>query len=98
MKEQYNSRERVRLAISHKEADRVPIDFGAMRSTGIATIAYNRLRKKMGIDMGLARMYDFQQQLAYPKKQVRDAFGVDAIDAGQAFLEDDDQWREYQVK
>jgi len=37
-----------------KQADRVPIDLGAMRSTGIAIIAYNKLRKKLGITKGLA--------------------------------------------
>jgi len=97
MREQYNSRERVRLAIRHKEADRVPIDFGAMRSTGIATIAYNNLRKGLGIKNGLSRMYDFQQQLAYPEKKTRDTFHVDVIDAGQAFLEDDSQWQEWEL-
>jgi len=89
------SRERIRMAINHKEADRVPIDFGAMRSTGIATIAYNKLREKMGIKKGLARMYDFVQQLAYPEKEIREAFHVDAIDVGQAFLKSDDYWREW---
>jgi len=57
------SRERIKMAIEHKEPDRVPIDFGAMRSTGIATITYNKLRKKLGVNRGLARMYDFVQQL-----------------------------------
>jgi len=33
-----NSRERIRMAIDHREADRVPIDLGGMRSTGIAAI------------------------------------------------------------
>lgn len=89
------SRERVKLAINHKEPDRVPIDFGAMRSTGIAAIAYNRLRNKLGTTMGLARMYDFQQQLAYPEKEIRDLFHVDTIDAGQAFLKDKDEWQEW---
>ena len=28
----------------HREPDRVPIDCGAMRSTGIQAIAYNRLK------------------------------------------------------
>ena len=41
-----------RLALEHKEADRVPIDFGAMRSTGISTIAYNKLKKNLGIICG----------------------------------------------
>ena len=75
-------RERIRYAIAHKEADRVPIDIGAMRSTGIATIAYNRLVETLGIDDGPSRMYDFQQQLAYPSKAIRDRFHVDAIDRG----------------
>jgi len=91
----FTSRERVRFALEHKEADRVPIDFGAMRSTGISTIAYNNLRKKLGITKGLARMYDFQQQLAYPEKEVRDLFHVDVIDAGQAFLLEDKHWQEW---
>jgi uroporphyrinogen decarboxylase len=89
------SRERVKRAIEHKEADRIPIDLGAMRSTGIATIAYNKLRKKLGITKGLARMYDFVQQLAYPEKKIRDMFHVDAIDAGQAFLKSDDDWKKW---
>ena len=66
-----------------------------MRSTGIATIAYNELRKKLGITKGLVRMYDFVQQLAYPEKEIMDMFHIDTIDAGQAFLESDDNWREW---
>ena len=37
-------------------------------------------------------MYDFIQQLAYPEKEVRDLFHIDATDAGQAFLEELNQW------
>jgi len=90
-----NSRERIRLALAHKKADRVPIDFGAMRSTSISTIAYNKLRNKLEISKGLARMYDFQQQIAYPEKEIRDIFHIDTIDAGQAFLKKGDNWREW---
>ena len=89
------SRERIKMSINHKQADRVPIDLGSMRSTGIATIAYNNLRKKLGITKGLARMYDFIQQLAYPEKEIRDLFHVDVIDAGQAFLNNDSEWRKW---
>ena len=89
------SRERVRLAIDHKEPDRVPIDLGATRSTGIATITYNNIRKNLKINKGLPRMYDFIQQLAYPEKGIRDLFHIDVIDAGQAFLNDDNDWREW---
>jgi len=95
MSQKITSRERIRLAINHKEADRVPIDLGAMSSTGIATIAYNKLKKKLGLNSELARMYDFVQQLAYPEKEVRDIFHIDAIDAGQAFLAKDNNWKEW---
>jgi uroporphyrinogen decarboxylase len=43
-------RERVLAAVAHKEADHVPIDQGSMRSTGIMAVAYNRLKKHLGID------------------------------------------------
>jgi uroporphyrinogen decarboxylase len=90
------SRERVKLSIEHKQIDRVPIDLGAIRASGIAAITYNKLRNNLGVNNNsLARMYDFQQQLAYPEKEIRDLFHIDTIDAGQAFLEEDDNWREW---
>ena len=88
------SRERVRTSLSHREPDRVPIDLGAMRSTGIAAIAYNNLLTELGMSHLRCRMYDFQQQLAYPDQLVRELFHVDAMDVGQAFL-GDDEWREW---
>ena len=39
-----NSRERVLKALRHEEADRVPIDLDGMAASGIATMAYNRLK------------------------------------------------------
>ena len=87
------SRERVKLAIDHKQADRVPIDLGAMRSTGIATIAYNNLRKNLKIDKGLARMYDFIQQLAYPEKEIRDF--IETLDCN--FKDGYDEFEYYEI-
>lgn len=45
-----NSRERVLAALEHKEPDRVPIDFGAMDSTGATAVAYRKLRVSLEID------------------------------------------------
>ena len=53
-----NHRERVMAALNHQEPDRMPIDFGAMRSTGIMAIAYNRLKAHLGIEGGATRLYD----------------------------------------
>jgi uroporphyrinogen-III decarboxylase len=42
---QMTSRERVRAALAHQQPDRVPVDFGAHRSSGIMAIAYRKLRQ-----------------------------------------------------
>jgi uroporphyrinogen decarboxylase len=59
-----NSRERVVAALEHQEPDRVPIDFGGHRSSGIAAIAYARLRDALGLPRRPIRVYDPIQQLA----------------------------------
>jgi uroporphyrinogen decarboxylase len=71
-----NSRERVLTTLQHKEPDRVPIDLGGMRSTGITAIAYNRLLDHLGID-GVAKIADTGQQLANVEEPVRKRFHVD---------------------
>jgi len=92
-----NSRERVRKVLNHEIPDRVPIDLGGTRTTSISTIAYNRLREKTGFKDGLAKMYDFVQQLAYPEEEIRDLFKVDIIDAGQAFLKSLSDWKKFRL-
>ncbi len=83
------SRERVLAAIQHKEPDRVPIDHGSMRSTGIMAIAYNRLKNYLGISSGYTYVYDLIQQLAQPEQWYLDRFHIDAIDLGRAFFAPD---------
>jgi len=77
-------RERVLAAVNHKEPDRVPIDQGSMRSSGIMAIAYNRVKKHLGITGGETYMYDLVQQLAQPEQWFLDRFHVDAVDLGRA--------------
>lgn len=78
------SRERVLAALAHKEPDRVPIDQGSMRSTGIMAIAYNRLKRHLGISHGQTLLYDVIQQLAEPEPWYLERFHVDAVDLGRA--------------
>ena len=59
-----NSRERVLSALSHQQPDRVPIDFGGHRSSGIAAMAYRKLRQALGLEERPIRVYDPVQQLA----------------------------------
>jgi uroporphyrinogen decarboxylase len=77
------SRERVLTAITHKEPDRVPIDHGSMRSTGLMAIAYNHLKAHLGVTGPPTFLYDLIQQLAQPDPWYLDRFHVDVIDLGR---------------
>jgi uroporphyrinogen decarboxylase len=83
------SRERVVTALSHREPDRVPIDQGAMRSSGLMAIAYNRLKRHLGLAEETTFVYDLVQQLALPEPWFLERFHVDAIDLGRAFAHPD---------
>ncbi|MFP3897068.1 MAG: uroporphyrinogen decarboxylase family protein [Anaerolineales bacterium] len=90
-----NSRERVMAAVDHQETDRVPIDLSGHRSSGIMAIAYDRLKKHLGITSGDIYVYDFVQQLAIVEEPVLDRFGVDTIELGRGFDRDPDHWHDW---
>ena len=89
------SRERVITTLKHREADKVPIDLGAMGSTGIMAIAYNRLKKALGLGKKITRMADIYQQLAIPEKEILDFFEVDVISLEDSYLPDEREWVEW---
>ena len=88
------SRERVMAAIGHKQPDYVPLDLGSTPSSGISAIAYNNLKKHLGITGGQTRIYDVVQQVAQPEMEILDRFGVDVLDIGRVFNEKDEDWHE----
>jgi uroporphyrinogen decarboxylase len=81
-----NSRDRLLLALNHKEPDRVPVDLGSATVTGISAIAYNNLKKHLGIDKP-TRIIDVVQQLASVDMDIIDLFGVDALDINRISAE-----------
>ncbi|MGQ9574004.1 MAG: uroporphyrinogen decarboxylase family protein [Thermoguttaceae bacterium] len=85
-------RERVLTALEHREPDRVPIDLSGHRSSGIAAIAYARLRRALGLPDRPIRVYDPIQQLAIIDQDVLDRFHVDTIELGRGFALEDDHW------
>ncbi|MBK9139780.1 MAG: methyltransferase [Verrucomicrobia bacterium] len=89
------SRERVLRALNHLEPDRVPIDLSGHRSSGIAAIAYRRLRRHLGLPDRPIRVYDPVQQLAIVDDDVLERFGVDTIELGRAFALEDRHWQEW---
>lgn len=87
-----NSRERVMAAIAHKQPDYVPLDLGATPSSGISAIAYNNLKKHLGMSGGHTRIFDVVQQVVQPEDEILNRFGVDVIDIGRVFNEKDEDW------
>jgi len=87
------SRERVLTTLRHEEPDMVPIDLGAMRSTGIMAIAYNQLKKHLGLNTGYTYLYDIEQQLAELEPYFFERFQIDVIDLCNNFGKMDASWR-----
>jgi len=76
-----NSRERVRMALNHKEPDRVPYDLGGTVMTGINKLAYAGLRQVLGLPrMEEIRIAEFLQQIAIIDDDVRERLKVDVLD------------------
>lgn len=73
------SRERILMALNHEEADRVAIDFGSSRSSGINAIAYNELKEYLAIDDGGTKVFDVKQLLAIPDKKILERMGCDVV-------------------
>jgi len=90
-----NPRERITAAVSGQPVDRVPIDLSGHRSSGIAAIAYHRLREHLNLPRKTIRVYDPIQQLAIVDDDVLDLFGVDTVELGRAFCLDDSDWSDW---
>ena len=71
-----NSRERVLCALDHREPDRVPIDLGGTRQSGIAASTYHRLKERLGLETP-TRVFDLYQMLAEVERPVLERFGAD---------------------
>lgn len=90
------SRERVLAAINHTQPDKIPVDMGSNPSSGISAIAYDNLKKYLGMNHPTL-VYDVVQQLAQPDQEMIDHFGLDIIDVGRAFNSNDNDWYEYRL-
>jgi uroporphyrinogen decarboxylase len=73
-----NSRERVLCALGHAAPDRVPIDLGGTRQTGIAASAYHALKQRLGLDSP-TRVFDLFQMLAEAERPVMERVRADVM-------------------
>jgi uroporphyrinogen decarboxylase len=91
------SRERVRAALDHRQPDRVPLDLSGHRSSGIAAMAYVRLRRFLGLPDKRVRVYDPVQQLAIVDEDVLQLFRIDTLELGRGFALEDKYWAEWSL-
>lgn len=71
-------RERVLAAVNHRRPDRVPIDLGGMRASGINAVVYHRLKQRLGIDTP-TKIHDSMQILAEIEPEVIERLHIDVV-------------------
>ena len=90
------SRERVMRTINFQEPDRVPIDLGGMKASGINACAYARLKERVGISSP-TRILDPRFMIATVEEEVLRRFHGDVLPvdlSGIAAAErPDDEWQ-----
>lgn len=79
-----NSRERIQLALNHKEPDSIPLDLGGSAVTGIHVSTVYKLRQALGLDKpGIpVKVTEPYQMLGEVKYDLADKLGVDTAALG----------------
>ncbi len=73
------SRERVRAALEHREADRVPLDLGGSIMSGIMAHALDRLRGHLGLPRRPVKVYEVFQMLGEVEMDVVERLAIDVL-------------------
>ncbi len=79
------SRERVHLALAHKEADRVPLDLGGSAVTGMQVDTVSKLRQALDLDKPgtPVKVTEPYQMLGEIAPDLIEALGVDVVGLGK---------------
>lgn len=79
-----NSRERIQLALNHKEADRIPLDLGGCGQTGMHVSTVYALRQALKLDPPgtPVKVIESFQMLGEIKPDLQEILGVDAVGLG----------------
>ncbi len=70
-------RERVTLALAHKEPDRIAIDLGGSICSSIHKSSYIELKQYLGMEIEDIKMADYVQQLPYLDEKLLERLGAD---------------------
>jgi len=74
-----NSQERLRTALSHKQPDRIPIDFGSTAVTGIHVRIVEKLREYYGLDRHPVKVFEPYQMLGEIEEDLISAMNIDTV-------------------
>ncbi len=88
-------KERVLTALAHKEADKIPVDCGSMRSTGISAKMYSDYCRHEGVSAGNVKVYDMVQQLAIPEDWYLKRHQIDTVDLARTFANAESEWHDF---
>jgi uroporphyrinogen-III decarboxylase len=80
------SRERVQRAVNFQTPDRVPVDLGGMKASGIAAGAYARVKQALGLHTP-TRVADARFMIAVVEEEVLRRFGVDVVPLDATLLQ-----------
>lgn len=72
-------RERILATLSHREPDRVAVDFGGTDCSSAHLRAYHGLRRLVGIEPRPIRLVTPSQHVVAPDPEIQDLFGADAV-------------------
>ena len=82
------SRERVQRAVNFQPVDRVPIDLGGMKASGIGVKAYNRVKAQLGLRTP-SRIWDPKFMIACVEEAMMQRFHLDVMPLDTSSVLDD---------
>lgn len=95
-----NSKERVLTSLSHKQPDKIAIDFGSTAVTGIHVLAVERLREYFGLDKHPVKVIEPYQMLGEIETDLMDVMGIDVIGIlgrNNMFGFENNNWKEFKT-
>ncbi|MBL8025707.1 MAG: methyltransferase [Fibrobacteres bacterium] len=93
-------KERIRTALSHKQPDKIPVDFGATAVSGMHVTAVAELRDHFGLEKRPVKVCEPFQMLGEVEPDLQDALGVDVVplfSPSNLFGFRNENWKEFKA-
>ncbi len=94
------SAERVRVALAHREPDRVPVDFGATTVTGMHALCVEKLRAHYGLERRPVKVHVPYNMLGLIENDLAAAMGLDlagVLPRNTVYGYPNENWKEFRT-